>query len=56
MNSTQRIVFCRIPPLWTMGLAHALKTIAHRVGSYKDKSVHMAEKNMGNSNFIGSDQ
>jgi len=25
------------------------------VGSYKDKNVHMAEKNMGHSNFIGLD-
>ena len=43
-----------------MGVEHALKftlqTIAHRVGSYKDKNIHMADKNMGNSNFIGPDQ
>jgi hypothetical protein len=39
-----------------MGVEHALKTIAHGVGSYKDKNIHMADKNMGNSNFIGSDQ
>jgi hypothetical protein len=42
--------------LWAMGVEHALKTIAHRVGSYKDKNTHMANKNMGNSKFIGSDQ
>jgi hypothetical protein len=29
--------FCGSPPLWAMGVAHALKTITHRVGSYKDK-------------------
>jgi hypothetical protein len=35
----QGMYSCRSPPLWTMGVAHALKfalqTIAHRVGSYK---------------------
>jgi hypothetical protein len=31
----------------------ALQTIAHRVGSYKDKNTRMADKNMGYSNFIG---
>ncbi len=25
-------VFCRSPPLWAMGVEHALKTIAHRGG------------------------
>ena len=39
-----------------MGVEHALKTIAHRVGSYKDKNIHMADKNMGHSKFIGRDQ
>ena len=27
--------FFKSPPLWAMGVEHALKTIAHRVGSYK---------------------
>jgi hypothetical protein len=27
-----------------MGVAHALKTIAHRVGSYKDNNSSMANK------------
>jgi hypothetical protein len=39
-----------------MGVAHALKftlqTIAHRVGSYKDKNIRMVDKNRGHSNFI----
>jgi hypothetical protein len=39
-----------------MGVANALKftlqTIAHRVGSYKDKSIGMANKIRGHSNFI----
>jgi hypothetical protein len=39
-----------------MGVAHALKTIAHRVSSYKDKNSHMADKSMGHSNGIGPDQ
>jgi hypothetical protein len=39
-----------------MGVEHALKTIAHRVGSYKDKNSHMADKNTGHSNLIGPDQ
>jgi hypothetical protein len=39
-----------------MGVEHALKTIAHRVGSYKDNHIRMAYKNMGHSNFIGLDQ
>jgi hypothetical protein len=39
-----------------MGVEHALKTIAHRVGSYKDNNSRMADKNMGHSNFIGPDQ
>jgi hypothetical protein len=26
-----------------MGVSHALQTIAHRVGSYKDKTIHMAK-------------
>ena len=39
-----------------MGVEHALQTIAHRVGSYKDKNSHMAEKIMGISNFIGPNQ
>ncbi|WP_228768249.1 hypothetical protein [Limnohabitans sp. DM1] len=47
--------FCRSPPLWAMGVEHALKTIAHRVGAYKDKNSHMAYKNMSNSNLIGPD-
>jgi hypothetical protein len=37
-----------------MGVEHALKTIAHRVGSYKDNNSHVAEK-MGDSNLIGPD-
>jgi hypothetical protein len=37
-------------------VAHALKTIAHRVSSYKDKNSHMADKSMGHSNGIGPDQ
>jgi hypothetical protein len=52
----KRPLFCRSPPLWAMGVEHALKTIAHRVGSYKDKNSHMADKNMGHSNFIEPDQ
>jgi hypothetical protein len=36
-----------------MGVEHALKTIAHRVGSYKGNNSSMADKNMGHSNFIG---
>jgi len=28
-----------------MGVEHALKTIAHRVGSYKDNNSHVANKN-----------
>jgi hypothetical protein len=39
-----------------MGVEHALKftlqTIAHRVGSYKDKSIGLVNKNRGHSNFI----
>ena len=42
-----------------MGVKHAIKfarqTIAHRVGSYKDKSVLLANKNRGHSNFISPD-
>jgi hypothetical protein len=43
------------PTLWAMGVEHALQAFAHPVGSYKNKNVHMAEKNMGHSNFIGLD-
>jgi hypothetical protein len=39
-----------------MGVEHALKTIALRVGFYKNKNIHMADKNTGNSNFIRPDQ
>jgi hypothetical protein len=39
-----------------MGVAHALKTIAHRVGSYKNKNIQMTDTNVGNSNFIGPNQ
>jgi hypothetical protein len=39
-----------------MGVEHALKTIAHWVGSYKDKKIHIADKNTGHSNLIGPDQ
>ena len=39
-----------------MGVEHALKTITHRMGSNKDNNSRMADKNMGNSNFIGPDQ
>ena len=36
LNSRQGIaVFGRSPPLWAMGVAHALQTIANRVGSHK---------------------
>ena len=38
------------------GRAHALKTIAHRVGSYKNKNIQMTDTNVGNSNFIGPNQ
>jgi hypothetical protein len=48
--------FFKSPPLWEMGVEHALKTIAHRVGSYKENNSRMADKNMGHSNFIGPDQ
>ena len=51
-----RVLFGRSPPLWAIGVAHALKTIAHRVGSYKVKNSHMADKNMRYSNFIEPDQ
>jgi len=34
-------------------LTFAMQTIAHRVGSYKDKNTRMANKNMGHSNAIG---
>jgi hypothetical protein len=38
-----------------MGVEHALKTIAHRVGSYKDNNSRRADKNMGHSNLIWPD-
>ena len=44
------------PTQWAKDVEHAMKTIAHRAGSYKNKKIHMAEKNMGNSNLIGPDQ
>jgi hypothetical protein len=37
MRRPTAYAFCGSPPLWAMGVAHALKTIAHRVGSYEDK-------------------
>ena len=43
----------RSPPLWAMGMAHTLQNIAHKVGSYKNKNIYMADTNMRNSNFIG---
>ena len=48
-------LFCRSPPLWAIGVAHALKTIAHRVGSYKNNKICVIDTNMGHSNFIGPD-
>jgi hypothetical protein len=39
-----------------MGVENALQTIAHRVGSYKDKNIHMTDKIMGISNFVGQNQ
>jgi hypothetical protein len=39
-----------------MGVAHALQTIAHRGGSYKDNNSRLADTNRGHSNFIGPDQ
>jgi hypothetical protein len=39
-----------------MGMEHALKTIAHRVGSYKDNHIRMLATNTGHSNFIGPSQ
>jgi hypothetical protein len=56
LNGMQRIAFCRSPPLWAMGVAHALQAIAHGVGSYKDQWIHMIDKNMGHSNFIRPNQ
>jgi len=39
-----------------MGVAHALQTIAHRVGSYKNNKICVMYTNMGHSHFIGPDQ
>ncbi len=39
-----------------MGVAHALQTIAHRVGSYTNNKICVIDTNMGHSNFIGPDQ
>jgi hypothetical protein len=39
-----------------MGVEHALQTIAHRVGSYKDNPIGMLGINKGHSNFIGPEQ
>ena len=50
-----RWVFCWSPPLWVMGVEHALQAIAHRVGSYKDNNSRMANTHMGHSNFIKPD-
>ena len=38
-----------------MGVEHALKTIAHRVGSHKDNNIRMLVINTGHANFIGPD-
>ncbi len=56
LNNRQGIVFCRSPPLWAMGVDHALQTIAHRVGSYKDNKIGVLGTNKGHSNFIGPDK
>jgi hypothetical protein len=36
-----------------MGVEHAPKTFAHRVGSYKDNKIGVLGTNKGHSNFIG---
>jgi hypothetical protein len=56
LNPMQEMAFCRSPPLWAMGVAHALQAFAHRVGSYKDQNIRIADKNRGHSNFIGPNQ
>jgi hypothetical protein len=39
-----------------MGVAHALQTFAHRVGSYKGNKIRMLVTHTGHSNFIGPGQ
>jgi hypothetical protein len=39
-----------------MGVEHVLKTIVHRVGSYKGNKILMLATNTGHSNFIGPSQ
>jgi hypothetical protein len=39
-----------------MGVEHAPKTFAHRVGSYKDSNLCMLGTHTCHSNFIGPDQ
>jgi hypothetical protein len=39
-----------------MGVEHALKTIAHRVGSYQYNTIRMVDTNVDHSKFIGRDQ
>jgi len=38
-----------------MGVEHAPKTFAHKVGSYKDDPIGMVGTNTGHSNVIGPD-
>ena len=56
LNNRQGIIFCRSPPLWAMGVEHALQTIAHRAGSYKDNNIGMLGTHKGHINFIGPDE
>jgi hypothetical protein len=56
LNNIQEKVFCRSPPLWAMGVEHALQAIAHGVGSYRDDHICMVDTHMGLLNFIGPDQ
>ena len=49
-------LFCGSPPLWAMGVEHALQTIAHGVGFYKDNNIGMLGTHKGHINFIGPDE
>jgi Cu/Ag efflux protein CusF len=44
--AARRAFFCRSPPLWAMGVAHALQAIAHRVGSYKNNKICVIDINV----------
>ncbi len=56
LNNISGMACLQEPTLWAMGVKHALKAIAHRVGSHEDKNCRVACKHTGHSNFIVPDQ